>query len=856
MLAVYRIHGEFCASHPWEVIVATLTLTACIFSIDSGSVHTSESPNPLNVCHISPCNDYNAVDAIVMTAIRCIAIIYSYYQFCNLRKLGSKYILGIAGLFTVFSSFVFTSSIINFLQGDLSDLKDALFFFLLLIDLSKATLLAQFALCASTQEQVKSNIALGVELLGPSLTLDTLVETLVISVGTLCGIRRLEILSYFACMSVIINYVVFMTFYPACLSLILELVHNQSGNLPPWYYHSSAIYEMHEQGQKPNPVLQRVKIIMAFGLVMVHLNSRWALVGIEEDDQTVSPFLSSKNNMNFNETDETEGYLMKWLRGSVDHIVVLILVLALTIKFIFFEDQDLVAGYISDIQNKAEKEKWIEITSAQGIDKSVQTSLLSRLVPIPIIDLNEDNMPLESTVEKITEPRSLIQCLAIFEREGNAVNLTDKEVELLVNSGKIPSYMLEKVVKNPERGIGIRRNLISFNKIDLCDAMKGLPYENYDYSKVLGTCCENVIGYVPIPVGMAGPLLLDGKLVNIPMATTEGCLVASTNRGCKALLERGVTTRVVADGMTRGPVVRFCSITRASEAMQWMQIGSNFDSIKENFDSTSRFAQLIKLQVRIAGRYLFIRFVATTGDAMGMNMVSKATEAALNYVRKYFEDMEILSLSGNFCSDKKPAAVNWIEGRGKYVVCEAIVSANVVKEVLKTTVQALVDLNISKNLVGSAVAGSIGGFNAHAANIVTAIYIATGQDPAQNVSSSNCLTLIEPWGNEGNELYVSCTMPSIEIGTVGGGTQLGPQSACLDILGVKGAHKSRPGENAAALARIVCGSVLAGELSLLSALSAGHLVRSHLKHNRSSANITDNTEKVTSKKFGPCLNVP
>lgn len=191
-----------------------------------------------------------------------------------------------------------------------------------------------------------------------------------------------------------------------------------------------------------------------------------------------------------------------------------------------------------------------------------------------------------------------------------------------------------------------------------------------------------------------------------------------------------------------------------------------------------------------------------------------------------------LSLSGNFCTDKKPAAVNWIEGRGKSVVCEAIVPADVVTNVLKTSVHALVDVNISKNLIGSAMAGSVGGFNAHAANIVTAIFIATGQDPAQNVGSSNCMTLMEPWGAEGKDLYVSCTMPSIEIGTVGGGTGLPAQSACLEMLGVKGPHVAEPGENARKLARIVCATVLAGELSLMAALTAGHLVKSHLTHNR------------------------
>lgn len=382
-----------------------------------------------------------------------------------------------------------------------------------------------------------------------------------------------------------------------------------------------------------------------------------------------------------------------------------------------------------------------------------------------------------------------------------------------------------------ERGVGIRRLLL--NTIGhLTNELADLPYKSYDYSKVLGACCENVIGYIPVPVGIAGPLLLDGELINVPMATTEGCLVASTNRGSRALMKCGVTSRVVADGMTRGPVVRFPNIVRASEAMAWMQDTTNFAEMKRTFDATSRFARLIRIHIRIAGRHLFIRFVAKTGDAMGMNMLSKGTEKSLQCVQVFFADMEILSLSGNFCTDKKPAAVNWIEGRGKSVVCEAVVPADVVTCILKTSVHSLVDVNISKNMIGSAVAGSVGGFNAHAANIVTAIYIATGQDPAQNVGSSNCMTLMEPWGEDGNDLYVSCTMPSIEIGTVGGGTGLPAQSSCLAVLGVKGAHDENPGQNASKLARIVCATVLAGELSLMAALTAGHLVKSHLRHNR------------------------
>lgn len=175
-----------------------------------------------------------------------------------------------------------------------------------------------------------------------------------------------------------------------------------------------------------------------------------------------------------------------------------------------------------------------------------------------------------------------------------------------------------------------------------------------------------------------------------------------------------------------------------------------------------------------------------------------------------------------------------------------------ISTVLKTSVKSLVDVNVSKNIVGSAMAGSIGGFNAHAANVVTAVYIATGQDPAQNVGSSNCITLMEPCGETGEDLYITCTMPSVEIGTVGGGTILSAQGACLDILNVKGANLENPGENAKQLAKIVCATVLAGELSLMSALAAGHLVRSHLKHNRSSTTMSSDIGTGKNLFVAPC----
>jgi len=240
---------------------------------------------------------------------------------------------------------------------------------------------------------------------------------------------------------------------------------------------------------------------------------------------------------------------------------------------------------------------------------------------------------------------------------------------------------------------------------------------------------------------------------------------------------------------------------------------------------------LLEIKTYVAGAYAFPRFKSETGDAMGMNMVSKGVEKALTILLEEFPDIKILSLSGNVCTDKKPSAVNWVEGRGKSVVAEAVLPASVVESVLKTTIPDLVELFVAKNLIGSALVGSVGGNNAHSANLVTAMFLATGQDVAQNVESSNCMTIFESL-NDGKELRISCTMPSIEVGTVGGGTHLTAQSTCLEMLGVKGAHTEIPGRNAEQLARYICCGVMAGEVSLMAALAAGHLVKSHLIHNR------------------------
>ncbi|XP_050365274.1 3-hydroxy-3-methylglutaryl-coenzyme A reductase 1-like [Argentina anserina] len=411
----------------------------------------------------------------------------------------------------------------------------------------------------------------------------------------------------------------------------------------------------------------------------------------------------------------------------------------------------------------------------------------------------------------------------------------DEEIIKAVVAGTIPSYSLETKLGDCKRAASIRREAL---QRVTGKSLEGLPLEGFDYESILGQCCEMPVGYITIPVGIAGPLMLDGREFSVPMATTEGCLVASTNRGCKAInLSGGASSVLLKDGMTRAPVVRFNSAKRAAELKFFMEDPANYETISMVFNKSSRFGRLQTVKCAVAGKNLYMRFCCSTGDAMGMNMVSKGVQNVLDFLLNDFPDMDVIGISGNYCSDKKPAAVNWIEGRGKSVVCEAVIKGEIVTKVLKTNVAALVELNMLKNLTGSAVAGALGGFNAHASNIVSAVYLATGQDPAQNIESSHCITMMEAI-NDGKDLHISVTMPSIEVGTVGGGTQLASQSACLNLLGVKGANREAPGSNARQLASVVAGSVLAGELSLMSAIAAGQLVKSHMKYNRSNKDVT------------------
>ncbi|XP_010287269.1 PREDICTED: 3-hydroxy-3-methylglutaryl-Coenzyme A reductase isoform X2 [Phaethon lepturus] len=823
----FRMHGLFVASHPWEVIVGTVTLTICMMSMKMFTGNDKICGWNYECPKLE--EDVLSSDIIILTITRCIAILYIYFQFQNLRRLGSKYILGIAGLFTIFSSFVFSTVVIHFLDKELTGLNEALPFFLLLIDLSRASALAKFALSSNSQDEVRENISRGMAILGPTFTLDALVECLVIGVGTMSGVRQLEILCCFGCMSVLANYFVFMTFFPACVSLVLELSRESREGHPIWQLsHFARVLE--EEENKPNPVTQRVKIIMSLGLVLVHAHSRWIAEPAAQNSTVENSVGLDENAPKRIEPNVSlwQFYLSRMASMDIEQVITLGLALLLAVKYIFFEQAETEStlslknpitspmmvqkkvpdnccrkqlGLLKNNQksNTVEEALVPKDKNAEVIKPVLPESSTKATFVVGSCNSVETSSSLNGKEEEIElpkEPRSIEECVCILENaEKGAKFLTDAEVISLVNAKYIPAYKLETLMETQERGVSIRRQMLS-KKLPEPSSLQYLPYRNYNYS----------------------------------------------------LLGGGARSRILADGMTRGPVVRLPTACQAAEVKVWLESPEGFKIMKEAFDSTSRFARLQKLLISLAGRNLYIRFQSGTGDAMGMNMISKGTEKALARLNEEFLDLQVIAISGNYCTDKKPAAINWIEGRGKSVVCEAVIPAQVVKEVLKTTTEDIVEVNINKNLVGSAMAGSIGGYNAHAANIVTAIYIACGQDAAQNVGSSNCITLMERTGSTNEDLYISCTMPSIEIGTVGGGTNLLPQQACLQMLGVQGASQDNPGENARQLAKIVCATVMAGELSLMAALAAGHLVKSHMIHNRSKINLQDLQGTCTKKE--------
>jgi len=409
-------------------------------------------------------------------------------------------------------------------------------------------------------------------------------------------------------------------------------------------------------------------------------------------------------------------------------------------------------------------------------------------------------------------------------QDGGAQSDQDKERDAAIHAklkdGTLKIYELEKELM-PIDAIRVRRGFI---EQETGAKLDNIGIFSIDVDRVTKRNCENMIGTVQVPVGVAGPVLVNGGCASgkywLPLATTEGALVASVNRGCGAITKAGgADVRIIHDGMTRAPVFATENVAHAVQVGNWVK--AHHDELKTAAESTTSHGKLTDIITFVTGTSVYVRMEFDTKDAMGMNMVTIASAKVADLIAQG-TGARLIALSGNMCTDKKPAAINGIMGRGRSVVAGVALTHEQVKTIFKTDAQSLFEVNYRKNLVGSARAGAMG-FNAHAANIVAAMFIACGQDAAHAIDGSTCITTVD---QTETGVYVSVTLPSLPVGTVGGGTGVDTQQECLRLLGVAGSG-TPPGTNARKLAEIIGAGVLAGELSLLGALAAQHLARAH-----------------------------
>ncbi len=336
-----------------------------------------------------------------------------------------------------------------------------------------------------------------------------------------------------------------------------------------------------------------------------------------------------------------------------------------------------------------------------------------------------------------------------------------------------------------------------------------------------------------VPMQWVGPLKISGNVMTgsqeIPLATYESPLWPSVGRGAKisTLVESGIVATLVDERMSRSILLEADDALAAVNAMTFLRAHEH--ELREVVEGTSRFARLIDIHHQIAGNLLFVRFEFSTGDASGHNMVTQASDKLMEYVLDRVAGVRYGSISGNYCSDKKATAVNGILGRGKNVVTEIVIPRAIVTRWLRTTPEAVVDLNVRKNLIGTMLAGGLRSGNAHYANMLLGFYLATGQDAANIVEGSQGITHAEV---RDGDLYFSCTLPTLIVGSVGNGKGLDFVEENLTRLGCR--EDREPGENARRLAVLCAATVLCGELSLMAAqTNPGELMQSHLQMERS-----------------------
>ncbi len=356
--------------------------------------------------------------------------------------------------------------------------------------------------------------------------------------------------------------------------------------------------------------------------------------------------------------------------------------------------------------------------------------------------------------------------------------------------------------------------------------LEHIPHYSFDPHITRGNI-EHFTGVAQVPIGIAGPLTVHGEHAQgdflIPLATTEGTLVASYNRGMKVMnLSGGIKVSVVGDVMQRAPVFVFEDARAARDFVAWVH--AHADKIREEAEATSSVAKLRDIDAYLASKFAYLRFNYFTGDAAGQNMVGRATFAACSWVLDNYEPGKIkhFYLESNLATDKKASQINIMRTRGKRVTAEAVVKRDVLIQHMRVEPEGLF-YHYGVANVGSILSGANNN-GLHSANAITAMFIATGQDVA-NVAESSAGVLYTEMTPEG-DMYISLTIPSLIVATYGGGVGLATQRECLEILGCFGKGKVNK------FAEIVAATALAGEISLASAISSSDWVSSHERYGR------------------------
>lgn len=389
--------------------------------------------------------------------------------------------------------------------------------------------------------------------------------------------------------------------------------------------------------------------------------------------------------------------------------------------------------------------------------------------------------------------------------------------------------------KDPNRVVIPRNDVDDYSenaikaRQDFVEQFTGAPMNHtksysFDPHLVKGNC-EHFSGVAQIPLGFAGPIQVNGEYAKgqflVPLATTEGTLVASYNRGIKVLnLSGGVKCTVVGDAMQRAPVFIFKDARGARDFSYWVE--ANFKKIASEAESTSSIARLKDIDSYLCNKFAYLRFNYSTGDAAGQNMVGRATFAACSWILDNYEGIEHFFLESNLATDKKASQINLMRTRGKRVTAEAVIKRDVLIQKMRVAPENL-DFHGRVANVGAILSGANNN-GLHSANAITAIFIATGQDVA-NVSESSAGVLYTELTPE-RDLYISLTIPSLIVATYGGGTSLPTQRECLELMDCYGKEKVYK------FAEIVAGAVLAGEISLASAISSSDWVSSHEQYGR------------------------